>query len=467
VGFIILIAAVAALAYRMTAPEDRARYLEIAIDYGAQLKEAAMRRHPAAEAMRAALRVRTRHLIVTPGLVAISAIVSAGLLFGAGAIGESDPLVGWGASLGPLTTNGEWWRLLTSTFLHTSLFHLMLSIAIVLQLGAILERLIGRVAFGAVYVSAGVFAGLISLSSRPVAVSIGSPGAIFGLYGLLIATLMWQWFDRRRARPQPDPNAIAEPELDQIAGPGVSPLAESNESRIASLVIPPIEMKKLGLAATVFFFYIAASGFISTAELTALVVGLGYGLVVARRAGDRPPGMRPAALGIAVAASVAVAYAIPLRNIADVKPEIARVIATEGRTATTYEAALEAFKKGRGNADAITQVAERTIMPELKAADARLAALKNVPPEHQPLVAEAREYLRLRYESWRLRVVAIRWTNSVSSGAAEPVENARWRLQAEGRFKSNLAALGNAEAAERRSLTAFERVRSAQPAATH
>jgi len=95
----------------------------------------------------------------------------------------------------------------------------------------------------------------------------------------------------------------------------------------------------------------------------------------------------------------------------------------------------------------------------LQAADDRLAALANVPPAHRPLVAEAREYLRLRRESWRLRVDALRRTTTVQRKAPEDSGDAGWRLQAEARFRKNMTAMGNAESAERASLEAFERVR--------
>ena len=130
------------------------------------------------------------------------------MLFGAGAIGDPDTLVGMGASLGTRTTNGEWWRLVTSAFVHTGTFQFIVNIAVLAQLGAVLERLAGRLAFAAVYLSAGVFTGLVSLSSHPVGVTVGASGAIFGLYGLLIATLIWhvssQILRRRSRNPDAD-----------------------------------------------------------------------------------------------------------------------------------------------------------------------------------------------------------------------------------------------------------------------
>ena len=104
-------------------------------------------------------------------------------------------------------------------------------------------------------------------------------------------------------------------------------------------------------------------------------------------------------------------------------------------------------------------MAERTIVPELQATDARLVALKNVPPEHQPLVSEAREYLRLRGESWRVRAEAVRRMNAELRRRPEQVGDPTWRLQAEARYRSNLAVMGKAEGAERTALEAYHKLK--------
>src|SRR6185295_12114177 len=143
---------------------------------------------------------------------------------------------------------------------------------------------------------------------------------------------------------------------------------------------------------------------------------------------------------MAAACVLALMCALTLRNIADVKPEISGVVATEERTVAAFQTAVEAFKKGRMKADALAQFVERTIVVDLQAADARLKALRNVPAEDQPLVTDAREYLRLRSDSWRARAEAIRATNAEADAAAHGGADARARLQAEARVKSNRAS---------------------------
>jgi hypothetical protein len=103
-------------------------------------------------------------------------------------------------------------------------------------------------------------------------------------------------------------------------------------------------------------------------------------------------------------------------------------------------------------------------VPELQAADARLQALQHVPPEHQPFVTDAREFLRLRSASWRVRADATRRSSRALGRPAGGEADAKWRLQAEAQHRSNLTVSGKAEGAERGALQAFERVKLAASA---
>jgi membrane associated rhomboid family serine protease len=442
VNLVILLTVFGAVAYRITSSEERARYGGIAIDVVREIKEAATRRTPASEAFDAALRARARYPIATWAIAAIDVIVGIAVVFAAASPDAADTLVSWGASIGPRTTNGEWWRIATSIFLHTGLPSLIVSVMVLMQVGRVLERLVGAPAFVAVFLSAGASATIVNLSERPHAVTVTSAAAVFGLYGLLLASVVWQRVHRWRSDPNP-------PE-------------EDGAPRAATA--PSIVLKRLAIGGVLFFVTSAIGGHVTSAELVALIVGVIGGIVFARRATDQHAEMREVAVVAATAGAIVVACAIPLRHIADVKPEIARVLATEARTTAAYQTAFEAFKKGRKGAEALATLVERSIVPDLQAADDRLAALGNVPPAHRPLVADAREYLRLRRESWRLRADAIRRTTTVQRRTPEDSADAGWRLQAEARFRKNMAAMGNAESAERASLDAFERVRVAASA---
>jgi rhomboid protease GluP len=442
VAFLLLLAVVGVLTYRMTTPEDRKRYLGIALAFAQRLKTEVTEPGPEQE-LRDALRARMPYALVTLALVAVSVIVFVGMLAGARAIGDPDTLVAWGASTGIRTTNGEWWRLVTSTFVHPGVLHLLVNAAILFQVGTLLERLVGRLALAGAYLSSAAFAGLVHVSSYPLAVNAGSSAAIFGLYGFLVASAIWPLFQRRDEEPPPE----AEEETEDVP---------------VKATIPLLGMKRLGAGAAVFIVYSVLGGYVHAAELVGLVTGAIYALVLGPGGGAPQSKTIRIAVATIAAAAIAVACAMPLRNIANVKPEIVRVLATEERTAAAYQAASDAFKKGRLSAEALAQLAERTIVPELQAVDARLTGLANVPAEQQPLVADARDYLRLRSASWRARAEAIRKTNLDSRGAAKPAAaDASSRLQAEARYRSHIAVTAKAETAERLALEAFQRIKSA------
>jgi membrane associated rhomboid family serine protease len=83
---------------------------------------------------------------------------------------------------------GEWWRLLSSMFLHAGLIHLALNSYVLWIFGNEIERQIGRLETLAVFLVTGVFAGATSFAfAQGFRVAVGASGAIFGLVGAFIA----------------------------------------------------------------------------------------------------------------------------------------------------------------------------------------------------------------------------------------------------------------------------------------
>lgn len=105
-------------------------------------------------------------------------------------------LLHWGANYGPYTTTGQWWRLLTSIFLHGGLMHLVANMVGLLFVGVFLEPILGRKKFLAIYLLTGVLASVTSLWWHTATVSIGASGAIFGLYGLFLALMLLKVFPK-------------------------------------------------------------------------------------------------------------------------------------------------------------------------------------------------------------------------------------------------------------------------------
>jgi rhomboid protease GluP len=100
---------------------------------------------------------------------------------------DGPSLVRLGSNFGPYTTDGDWWRLVTSMFLHGGLLHLAFNMWALVSFGRLVERLFGSSSYALVYLIAGVAGSLGSVIWNPAVNSVGASGAIFGLLGALIA----------------------------------------------------------------------------------------------------------------------------------------------------------------------------------------------------------------------------------------------------------------------------------------
>jgi rhomboid protease GluP len=98
-----------------------------------------------------------------------------------------DSLLRWGALEGTKTFSGEYWRILTSMFLHVGILHLALNMYVFWFVGPLVERLFGSSKFSFVYFLAGAGGGLNTLLFTPLKVCAGASGAIFGIFGALLA----------------------------------------------------------------------------------------------------------------------------------------------------------------------------------------------------------------------------------------------------------------------------------------
>lgn len=133
---------------------------------------------------------------ITPIIIYLNILIFMIMVFaGFGFISfKGQDLLAWGANFRPSTTNGEWWRLLTSTFLHGGLMHLIANMYGLLFVGIYLEPLLGRTKYLTAYLLTGILASCASLWWYDATVSVGASGAIFGLYGLFLALLLTKIF---------------------------------------------------------------------------------------------------------------------------------------------------------------------------------------------------------------------------------------------------------------------------------
>lgn len=132
--------------------------------------------------------------VVTPVLIAVNVLVFAVTAAQAGSVAgnQRSPLFGDLMMYTPAVAGyGEWWRLLTSGFLHFGPLHLALNMIALYVLGRDLEPVFGRLRFSAVY--------LVSLLGGSVAVYLfgglntvvaGASGAVYGLMGAMLVAVL-------------------------------------------------------------------------------------------------------------------------------------------------------------------------------------------------------------------------------------------------------------------------------------
>jgi len=100
--------------------------------------------------------------------------------------GTSGPVYEHGALNGFLVANGDWWRLLSSGFVHYGIFHLAGNMLLLWFLAQEMEPVLGRMRFALLYVTALIGGSLGVLILQPDAMTAGASGAVFGLMGGLI-----------------------------------------------------------------------------------------------------------------------------------------------------------------------------------------------------------------------------------------------------------------------------------------
>jgi membrane associated rhomboid family serine protease len=147
----------------------------------------------------------TKALIGINVAVMVASIASSGGrgMFGGGfggLLGGSTPLTEQGAVIGALRLNngqmipfgvadGEYYRLITSMFLHYGLLHLAVNMWALWVLGRNLEGALGPLRFSVLYLVSGLGGSVACYVFTPTAASAGASGALFGLFAALFILL--------------------------------------------------------------------------------------------------------------------------------------------------------------------------------------------------------------------------------------------------------------------------------------
>jgi rhomboid protease GluP len=147
-----------------------------------------------AEEIDKVMNLSSGNLYVTYSIIAINIIVFVLMVLNGVDIMRPTvaDIIKWGGNHYDYTPAGEWWRLITSMFEHIGIFHVLLNMYALYSLSTYLEPMLGKVRFTAGYFATGIAAGLASLwwHKETGTVSAGASGAIFGMYGIMLALLL-------------------------------------------------------------------------------------------------------------------------------------------------------------------------------------------------------------------------------------------------------------------------------------
>lgn len=97
-----------------------------------------------------------------------------------------------GMSVNALIAQGEWWRIITSMFLHLGFTHVLFNMFSLFLFGPELEKIAGKMRFLTIYFLAGIFGIAASLLIEdPTYASVGASGAIYGMFGAFAALVYY------------------------------------------------------------------------------------------------------------------------------------------------------------------------------------------------------------------------------------------------------------------------------------
>lgn len=361
---------------------------------------------------RFALFTQTPRVWVTPLLVALNvAVFLAMVATGVSLMSPSvESLLKWGADYAPRTTAGEWWRLISNTFVHVGLVHIAMNMIGLWQIGGLVERLLGHRAFLLIYLVSGVCGSLASITWHPFVVSAGASGAVFGVYGVLMAYLV-------RHRGSIPREVLSQLQRNAIFFIGVN-------------IVFGLQVKGIDMAA----------------HIGGLLGGFGAALIVARpvvnplalggdgEAKARPGFAWPELLVAALALALFGAAAVLLPRAADVQGALEDFQAVERQSVDAFNDALERRRGDKLSDDELARIVDQQVLPPWRAYQKRLASLRDLPPAEAKRMANLGRYLALREQGWTAFSEALRTNSEGKAKEAQALQR-----QAEQLMKTEVA----------------------------
>jgi len=350
------------------------------------------------------LRELTPRIYATPALVAINIVVFVVMIAsGVSAMSPGVPeLLDWGANYGPWTTDGQWWRLLTCTFVHAGILHIAFNMFVLADVGRRVERLVGSAGFLAMYLVSGLLGSVASIAVNPTVTSVGASGAVFGVLGCLLGFLVLQRGS-----------------------------------------ISPEALKPMGRDAAAFVLYnvvfgLGHEGIDMAAHMGGLAAGFVCGLVLALPLDETAkPRRRSRALATLAlgGAALAVGAALLPASPTDFQGEVRRFSKVENSVVTSINDVMERAQKGELTDPEAVEILQRDVLAPWRGALERWRAmdLDGLSDQEREAHASLLHYATLRAEAFQLLIegveeqdeAKIEAANKKAAEAAALVEKAK------------------------------------------
>jgi rhomboid protease GluP len=324
----------------------------------------------------ATLAKTTPHAWVTGALIMVNFLVY--LVMAAAGAGyfarTGQSLVDWGANYGPRIMQGEWWRLLSSNYVHVHLLHILLNMWVLADVGRLVERLLGSLSFFLLYTLSGVLGSVATLYFTPHVASAGASGAIFGLAGALLAYVLFAH--------QGLPRKV------------VAHLRQSVTLFIVLNVLIGFSLPNIGNAA----------------HLGGLAAGFALGLLLQQRLGSDVPRGRllRAVIAAALGGALVLAAAWKAPPIVDIEREWLETGDVERQVIEKAESLRQQVLAGELAPQAWADAIEREVIPPWSAQRDRLSHLVGLPDHVVGHFQRLSRYFAAREESWRCLVDGLR-----------------------------------------------------------
>ena len=287
-----------------------------------------------------------------------------------------------GGNFAPLTLHGEWWRLLSSMFLHYGVIHIGMNMICLYQ-ARVVEQLYGKLGYVAIYLVAGLLGGVASLARTTNAVSAGASGAVFGVFGAFGAFLVL-----RKAAMDEEVWRKTTRQIMTFVGINL----------VYGMSVPGIDM---------------------SAHIGGLIGGFAVGALLLAGKGAEAQRTGRSLVATVVGIAITVGVLLALKAPTDVTGMIQELDRVEKATLPVFQSLATRFDDGKVDHSTLAAELERDVIRPWKQIDAKMGTVDRPPERFARMWNLLRNYCDSRLKSFDLFLALLRASPEQRDAAVE------------------------------------------------